>query len=148
MVLIVAVDVFHLNVHEGYQTCLGLASAIMRYYPTHATNNQFQQIMGQDKRYIQTAIINNNLYPNYTISCSCSPLPRCSFNVASDPTTSTFPSPLRNLSDITIGVLLLRLSVLCSVVALRVSSVNMLFCASSRSCGFNCLRRLRKRERI
>lgn len=27
-----AIDVFHLNVHEGYQTVFGLASAIMRYF--------------------------------------------------------------------------------------------------------------------
>ena len=67
IVLIIAIDVFHLDVHEGYQTCLGLASAIMRYYPSHVTNNQFQQIMGENKRYIQIPVININTYGVPTI---------------------------------------------------------------------------------
>lgn len=29
--LIIAIDVFHLNMHEGYQTVFGLASGVMRY---------------------------------------------------------------------------------------------------------------------
>jgi hypothetical protein len=31
MGLILAIDVFRLDVHEGYQTVFGLASAVMRY---------------------------------------------------------------------------------------------------------------------
>jgi hypothetical protein len=32
----------------------------MRYYPLYVTNNQFQQIMGENKRYIQIPVININ----------------------------------------------------------------------------------------
>src|SRR5947207_8285475 len=49
--LIAAIDVFHLDVHDGYQTCLGLTSGILRYSTFLLANGQFYQVMDEDEQF-------------------------------------------------------------------------------------------------